>query len=97
MRSIILLLLCLGLCGCASIPGLGDRKVNIGMTKEQVMWKVGSPLNWSRQVINGKTYESWSFWNDASTYDFIDDELIGWSKRGRYYSKDSIEDVRNYK
>jgi hypothetical protein len=94
MKKLIVLLFCLGLCGCASIPGLGDRKVSIGMTKEQVFWKVGSPLNWTRQVINGKTYETWSFFNDASTYDFIDNILVGYSYRGRYYLKDSVEDVR---
>jgi len=92
-----LLALCLGLCGCATIPGLTNRQVEIGMTKEEVMWKVGSPLNWTRQIIDGKTYETWSFWNDARTYDFIDGKLVGWSERGRYYSKDGVEDVRAYR
>jgi hypothetical protein len=95
-RTFILVLLCLGLYGCAT-PGLTNRQVNFGMTKEQVMWKVGSPLNWSCQTINNHTYETWSFWGDSRTYDFVDNVLVGYSERGRYYSKESIEDVRDYR
>ena len=96
-KLIYLFILVILVNGCATIPGISNRQFNIGMTKDQVMWKVGSPLNWTRQVINGKTYEVWSYWNDARTYDFIDGELVGWSERGRYYSKDGVDDVRNYK
>jgi hypothetical protein len=94
MKNLILCLLLLY--GCAT-PGLvGDRKVNIGMTKEQVLWAVGSPLNWTRQTIDGKVYETWSFWNDGYTYDFVDNILVGYSVRGRYYSKDKTIDVRDW-
>jgi hypothetical protein len=98
MKILTIFLICFILSGCATIPGLTDHKINIGMTKEQVFWKIGSPGEWSKRAIDGHVYETWSGYNlGCDSYDFIDGILIGYSTRGRYYSKDGVEDVRNYK
>ncbi len=99
MKVLLVLLLCFGLYGCAtanSNPVGLLHKVEIGMTKEDVFKACGSPSEWTRQVINEKTYETWHYAFYTETYDFIDNSLIGYSSRGRYLTKEKIEDVRNY-
>jgi hypothetical protein len=102
VKRILILLLCLGLCGCAT-PGLIDGAQQglsqslIGKTKEQILWLYGSPLNWSKHIFNGKVQESWSYFNNGATFDFEDGKVVGCSQRGRYFTKDGIDDVRNYK
>lgn len=71
------------------------HNVNIGMTKKQVFHACGSPSEWTRQVINGKIYETWHYAFYTETYDFVDSILVGYSSRGRYHSTNGIEDVRN--
>jgi hypothetical protein len=98
MRILNVLIIILILSGCAT-PGLiyTHDKVKIGMTKEQVMYICGSPGLWSKQNINNKIYETWSYDNFAETYNFVDNILIGFSRNGAYHSENRIEDVRNYK
>lgn len=71
-------------------------KVNIGMTKEQVLSSCGSPTSWNRQIINGKTYESINYNVFIGNFDFVDGVLVGYSKRDpfgnlKYFSKDKKE------
>ncbi|MDD5653885.1 MAG: hypothetical protein PHT31_06995 [Candidatus Omnitrophica bacterium] len=104
MKKILVLLLCLGLFGCASsgypITKPDVYKADIGMTREQVYQHCGSPIGWTRQIIDGKTYESWTYNPLIGTYDFVDGILVGYSKREafgemKYYSKDKVDDIKN--
>lgn len=103
MKKLLVVLLCLGLCGCTTTPGLiegaqhwPDQSV-IGKTKEQILWLYGSPLNWSRHIYGDIIQETWSYEVTSFTFDFVNGKVVGCSFRGRYYSKDGIDDVRNYK
>ncbi len=105
MKRLFVLLLCIGSCGCVSpghpITRPDAYKTDIGRTKQQVYQRCGSPIGWTRQIISGKTYESWAYNPFIGTYDFIDGVLVGYSKREafgemKYYSKDSLEDVKDY-
>lgn len=60
------------------------------------MKEYGAPNSWSRQVINGKTYEAWYYYDFSETYDFVDNALAGYSSRSVYHSENNTEDVRNY-
>ncbi len=83
--------------GCASTPGTYLlHKADFGMTKEDLFKSAGSPSGWTRQVIDGHTYETWHYAFFTETYDFVDNSLVGFSSRGCYYSEDSKEDVRDY-
>ena len=106
MKKLIVLLLCLGLCGCVSagypITKSDVYRADIGMTRGQVYQHCGSPIGWTRQVIDGKIYESWTYNPLIGTYDFVDGGLVGYGKREafgemKYHSVNSTEDIRNYK
>jgi len=99
MKILFAILICISLCGCASLPMpiiSNHPKIDIGMTKEKLMKEYGAPNFWNRQVINGKTYEAWYYYNFSETYDFVDNALTGYSSRSVYHSANGIEDVRNY-
>ncbi len=74
-------------------------KLQLGMEKGQVLYLQGSPASWSRYKIGDDIYESWS-WEISvahySTCDFKNGILIGYHRRGRYYSTEGIDDVRKY-
>ena len=99
IKKLLLLLLCLELCGCATTAtdNYLSRRLQIGMTKNQVYHVIGYPTKWTRQVNNGNVYENWHGSVFALDCDFIDGVLVGWSWAGIYHSKDGIEDVRDYK
>ena len=99
MKILFAILICITLCGCASVPipiVFNHAKISIGMTKKQLMKEYGAPNSWSRQVINGKTYEAWYYYDFSETYDFVDNALAGYSSRSVYHSENNTEDVRNY-
>jgi hypothetical protein len=68
------------------------------MTKKQVYNLIGSPGAWTRQVINGKVYETY-FYNilNVGNYDFVDGVVVGYSGDNcdytclDYYSADGVE------
>lgn len=80
-------------------------KIKLGMTKEQIFWLVGSPLYWIKYPTKEGIFESWFYecprgasYNQMTwSYDFKDNILIGYSGNGRYFGKENIEDVRNFK
>lgn len=100
MRIIYILILCFSLSGCATAPMYYNPE--IGITKRQVYQDRGDPVLWSRQVINGHTYETWGYmYACVGTYNFVDDVLVGYSKRPpfgnmKYFSKDGTEDIKDY-
>jgi len=74
-------------------------KLQLGMTKGQVLYLQGSPNNWSKYKIGEDIYETWIYplsVADYSTCDFNNGFLVGYSDRGRYYSSEGIDDVRKY-
>jgi outer membrane protein assembly factor BamE (lipoprotein component of BamABCDE complex) len=87
--------------------------IEIGMTKEQVFYLLGSPYYWTRYELQEGIFESWFYASPEQTKkmfvascDFKNDILIGYSggstsailsTKGCYYSKDKNFDVRNYK
>lgn len=77
-----------------------ERKIALGMTKEQVLYLQGSPLHWTKYPTSDGVFESWSYPfpqnRFQSTFDFKDGILIGYSGSGRYTGKE-IEDVRDFK
>jgi len=102
----ILVLLCLGLCGCAFAPLTWNlpaySKIKIGMPKNEflILYRekaVEYPDSWSKKVINGNTYETFYYQQNASTFDFVNNVLVGYCIQRRYYSKDGVEDLRNNK
>lgn len=100
MRIFLILFICLLLSGCASIPSpiiLNHPKIYIGMSKEKLYYNgYGAPNLWSKQMINGKTYETWYYYNFSESFDFVDNKLTGYSSRSIYHSANGDEDVRNY-
>ena len=103
MKTLFAIFICITLCGCATIRREYSKNIaqtiHIGMTKEQVYRVNGPSTTWSRQSINGHVYETWIYIGLRNTFDFVDNSLIGYSLGlggGAYYSKDNIEDVRNY-
>jgi hypothetical protein len=100
MKILTVLFMLLIFSGCATTNFI--HNINIGMTKEQVLSSCGSPITWNRQTINGKTYESLNYNPFLGNFDFIDNILVGYSRREafedmKYHSKDGVVDVRNYK
>src|SRR3989339_356328 len=74
-------------------------KLQLGMGKGQVLYLQGSPASWSKYKIGEDVYESWSWEMSVayySTCDFKNGILIGYHRRGRYYSSEGIDDVRKY-
>jgi len=129
MKKLLAVLLCLGLAGCATTPGIMsdefrkelaakkdwpqdtkqsfiDGKIKLGMTKEEVFFLVGSPLNWSKYTTKDGVFETWSWWQPPvsqamnsvliTSFDFKDGVLVGYSGEGRYYDKNGTEDLRDY-
>jgi hypothetical protein len=81
-----------------------EGNIKLGMTKEQILWLAGSPLYWTKYPTKEGIFESW-FYQDVSfataakkvtSFDFKDNILIGYNYRGKYYSKEYPEDIRNY-
>jgi hypothetical protein len=98
-KLLVIVVMCLGLCGCQSLPVpmlIDQGNPQIGMTKQDIMKKCGAPNSYSRQVINGKTYETWYYYIFSGTYDFVDNVLVGYFKSSRYYIKDNVDDLRTY-
>jgi len=74
-------------------------ELQLEMTKGQVLYLQGSPASWSKYKIGNDTYESWSWEISVAPYsgcDFKNGLLVGYSVRGKYYSIDGVDDVRNY-
>jgi outer membrane biogenesis lipoprotein LolB len=74
-------------------------KLQLGMSKGQVLYLQGSPNNWSKYKIGQDIYETWMSpmsINEYSTCDFKNGVLIGYSIRGRYYGTEGVDDVRKY-
>jgi len=100
MKIFILAMLGLMLCGCVTAPM--NYNPELGMTKRQLYADRGDPASWTRQVINGHTYETWGYiYAVVGTYDFVDDVLVGYSKRppfgnSKYISKDKEEDLTDF-
>jgi hypothetical protein len=95
MKILSAILICIVLCGCATAGSFTDRHIDIGMTKERIVQAIGFPFNCSRHVINGHTYETWSY-PGYSTCDFVDGTLTGYqSDYAHYHSTTGTEDVRN--
>jgi hypothetical protein len=99
MKKLFLILICLTISGCATAKFI--QNVQIGMTKVQIISSCGSPTSWNRQIINGKTYESLNYSYFGGDYDFVDNILVGYSRRDpfgdmKYHSANGIDDVRNY-
>jgi hypothetical protein len=78
-KCVVVLLLCLAVCGCATAEFV--QNVKIGTTKEEVISTCGSPMAWNRQTINGKVYESLNYNPFLGNFDFVDDILVGYSRR----------------
>jgi|GEM_PF-6483773 len=86
--------------------------IKIGMNKEQVFFLLGAPQYWTKHELQEGIFESW-FWAApeqtkvmwVTTCDFKNGILTGYSggvssrlsTKGCYYSKDKIEDVRDFK
>ncbi|MBU4346244.1 MAG: hypothetical protein KKH29_02830 [Candidatus Omnitrophica bacterium] len=73
-------------------------ELQLGMSKGQVLYLQGSPNNWSTYKIGNDIYETWMSPMSVSKYstcDFKNGVLTGYSIRGRYYSSDGVDDVRN--
>lgn len=103
-KIIVLLALVVSISGCATVRKEYSKNIaqmiHVGMTKEQVYRVNGPSTTWSRQTINGHIYETWIYIGIRNTFDFVDNSLTGYSLGlggGAYYSKDNVEDVRNYK
>jgi hypothetical protein len=100
MRVLFITLICITLYGCASVPTpliLNHPKVHIGMSKEKLYYNgYGAPNLWSKKTINGKTYETWYYYNFSESFDFLNNALTGYSSRSIYHSAEGDEDVRNY-
>ncbi len=75
-----------------------ELKTHIGMTKNEFLTshkRAGFPSFVSKQVINGKTYETFCYL-DVLSVDFVDNILVGYYSMMKYYSKDGVEDFENY-
>jgi len=77
--------------------------IKLGMTKEQIFWICGSPMNWSKYPSKEGIFETWSYWvphgsisERIVTFDFKDGILIGYSGNGKYFSDKYSEDLRNF-
>jgi len=87
---------------------IATGKPEIGMTKAEIfqLYKRRIPIQWARQVINGKVYETltYSVYNIGS-YDFVDGVLVGYSKCNNplylndlnYYSAEGVENIKDGK
>jgi len=111
MKILLLLFICVTFCGCVTARKEYSKSlaqvIHIGMTKEQVIKNTtflnsfthSSPTAWSKQNINGHIYETWVYIENRISFDFVDNSLTGYSLGLggiAYYSKDGIEDTRNY-
>jgi hypothetical protein len=97
MRKFLIISLLFVLCGCATM-GMRtiSKRTKIGMTEKQVYSIEGCPSQRSRQVINGKTYETWKY-GDFLTLDFVDGTLTGEGMNGIYISQNGWEELKNLK
>lgn len=78
-------------------------KIKLGMTKEQIFWICGSPMNWSKYPGEESMFETWSYSIPQGsiserilTLDFKDGILIGYGGNGKYFSDKYAEDLRNF-
>jgi hypothetical protein len=99
MKIISIIIACLCLYGCATTAGnYLSKEIKIGMTQNQVYQIAGHPIQRSRQVINGHTYETWICYVYPGPYDFVDGFLTGYSVGYLYYSKDGLDNAeKSYK
>ncbi len=73
MKKLLAVLLCLGLCGCATASRMNN--VSLGMTKAEVINTIGSPISSSAQggyeYLNYRLSETgtdWWYANEAPYY-----------------------------
>ena len=93
-KLLIILLICFELCGCGTVVlNKVSKRIKIGMTEQQIRGIEGGPLQRSRKIINGRTYETWGY-DNMLTLDFIDTILVGYSSDGIYVSKDGQDKVK---
>ncbi|MFA5090838.1 MAG: hypothetical protein WC510_07450 [Candidatus Omnitrophota bacterium] len=64
MKKFILLMFCLGMVGCATVPSLGEKSTSlkVGMTKSEVTQLFGAPKTTSVRKLDDGIEEKWSYW-----------------------------------
>ncbi len=64
MKRILVLLLCFGLVGCATVPSLGEKStlLKVGMSKSEVTQLLGVPKTTSVNKTDDGIVEKWSYW-----------------------------------
>jgi hypothetical protein len=72
-----------------------SKKLKVGMTEKQVYDIEGSPMQRSRQVVSGKTYETWGYGDWNLTLDFVDGVLTGYGLGGIYISENGREELKD--
>lgn len=96
-KTIYLLVLCLFLNGCVTTAvNMLSSNIKVGMTKKQVYDIAGHPVNWTKQVIGGHTYETWTGYFYPATFDFVDGILMGYSCGSIYVSKEGRDVAQNW-
>jgi hypothetical protein len=65
VRKIILFIILFGIAGCGfvfqDLNQIQDRGLTLGMSKEEVIAKIGNPQKMSRVAIDNKEYEVWEY------------------------------------
>src|SRR5438105_715089 len=65
MKKVLVVLLCLGLAGCATFSNKMNA-INIGMTKDEVIKNLGQPVSTSSE--GGTEFLNYSFTEDSAQY-----------------------------
>jgi outer membrane protein assembly factor BamE (lipoprotein component of BamABCDE complex) len=64
MKNTLLVVIFLGLLGCATVPSLGEKSTSlkVGMTKSEVTQVLGAPKTTSVKQLDDGVQEKWSYW-----------------------------------
>ena len=67
MKKLLMLVLCLGLAGCATVPSFGQKStmLRVGMTKSEVIQILGNPKTTSVQKLEDEIQEKWMYWSKS--------------------------------
>ena len=67
MKKLLAVLLCLGLCGCATVPSFGEKStlLKVGMTKSEVTQILGAPKTTSVKKLDDGVEERWMYWSKS--------------------------------
>jgi len=82
MKKILLLLVCLGLIGCATTASLGEKStlLKVGMSKGEIAQILGAPKTTSVIKLDDGIQEKWSYWTKAMIgYTVFDDPNLAGS------------------